>query len=134
MTTAGEPVRIWADALLALRLLAQDPHGLGGIVVRAGPGPVRDAWIERLRDALGPERAFRRMPPGIGDEGLLGGLDLAATLSAGRPVTRTGLLAAADGGVIVVPMAERLEPGTAARLAVALDTGRAGPERVRISW
>ncbi|MET0367932.1 MAG: magnesium chelatase subunit D [Methylobacterium sp.] len=128
MTTAGEPERIWADALLALRLLARDPHGLGGIVVRAGPGPVRDAWIERLRDALGPERAFRRMPPGIGDEGLLGGLDLAATLAAGRPVTRTGLLAAADGGVIVVPMAERLEPGTAARLAAALDTGRAGPE------
>ena len=128
MTTAGEPERIWADALLALRLLARDPHGLGGIVVRAGPGPVRDAWIERLRDALGPERAFCRMPPGIGDEGLLGGLDLAATLAAGRPVTRTGLLAAADGGVIVVPMAERLEPGTAARLAAALDTGRAGPE------
>ena len=128
MTTAGEPERIWADALLALRLLAKDPHGLGGIVVRAGPGPVRDAWIERLRDALGPERPFRRMPPGIGDDSLLGGLDLAATLSAGRPVTRTGLLAAADGGVIVVPMAERLEPGTAARLAAALDTGRAGPE------
>ena len=128
MTTAGEPERVWADALLALRLLAQDPHGLGGIVVRSGPGPVREAWIERLRYALGTERPFRRMPPGIGDEGLLGGLDLAATLAAGRPVTRTGLLAAADGGVIVVPMAERLEAGTAARLAAALDTGRAGPE------
>lgn len=128
MTEAPEPERIWADALLALRLLAEDPHGLGGIVVRAAPGPVREAWLDRLREALGPTRAFRRMPPGIGDEGLLGGLDLAATLSSGRPVTRTGLLAAADGGVIVVPMAERLEPGTAARLAAALDTGRAGPE------
>lgn len=126
--TGAEPDRIWADALLTLRLLATDPHGLGGIVVRAAPGPVRDAWLDRLREAIGPERPFRRMPPGIGDEGLLGGLDLAATLSSGRPVLRTGLLAAADGGVIVVPMAERLEPGTAARLATALDTGCAGPE------
>ncbi len=43
-------------------------------------------------------------------------------------MAQAGLLAEADGGVIVVPMAERLEPGTAARLAAALDTGRAGPD------
>ncbi|MFD1283254.1 magnesium chelatase ATPase subunit D, partial [Methylobacterium goesingense] len=55
---------------------------------------------------------------------LLGGIDLAATLAAGRPVTEAGLLAEADGGLLVVPMAERLTPGTAARLAGALDTGR----------
>lgn len=126
--TGPAPDRIWADALLALRLFASDPHGFGGVVLRAAPGPVREAWLDRLRAALKPGTPFRRMPPGIGDEGLLGGLDLAATLSAGRPVTQTGLLAAADGGVIVVPMAERLEPGIAARLAAALDTGRAGPE------
>lgn len=118
----------WSDALLAARLLAADPHGLGGAVVRAGPGPVRDRWLDRLREALGPDRPWRRMPPGIGDERLLGGIDLAATLSAGRPVAQAGLLAEAEGGVIVVPMAERLEPGTAARLAAALDTGRAGPD------
>jgi magnesium chelatase subunit D len=119
---------VWADALLALRLLAADPPGLGGAVVRAAPGPVRDAWLDRLRDALGPECRWKRMPPGIGDERLLGGLDLAATLSAGRPMTQAGLLAEADGGIVVVPMAERLEPGTAARLAAALDTGQAGPD------
>ncbi|MCJ2074078.1 magnesium chelatase ATPase subunit D, partial [Methylobacterium sp. E-016] len=54
---------------------------------------------------------------------LLGGLDLAATLSAGRPMAQAGLLAEADGGLVVVPMAERLSLGTAARLAAALDTG-----------
>lgn len=118
----------WADALLALQLVAADPHSLGGAVIRAAPGPVRDAWLDRLRAALGPERPWRRMPPGTGDDGLLGGLDLAATLAAGRPVAQAGLLAGADRGVIVVPMAERLEAGTAARLAAALDTGRAGPD------
>ena len=119
---------LWADALLALRLVAGDPHGLGGCVVRAAPGQIRDLWLDRLREALGAERPWRRMPPGIGDERLLGGLDLTATLSAGRPVIQAGLMAEADQGVIVVPMAERLEPGIAARLAVALDTGRVGPE------
>lgn len=119
---------LWADALLAARLVASDPHGLGGCVLRAAPGPVRDLWLERLRDALGAGRPWRRMPPGIGDERLLGGLDLTATLSAGRPVIQAGLMAEADRGVIVVPMAERLEPGIAARLAAALDTGRVGPD------
>ncbi len=119
---------LWAEALLALRLVASDPHGLGGCVVRAAPGPIRDLWLDRLREALGAERPWRRMPPGIGDERLLGGLDLTATLSAGRPVIQAGLMAEADRGVIVVPMAERLEPGIAARLAVALDTGRVGSE------
>lgn len=118
----------WADALLALQLVAADPHSLGGAVIRAAPGPVRDAWLDRLRAALGPERPWRRMPPGTGDDGLLGGLDLAATLAAGRPVAQAGLLAGADRGVIVVPMAERLEASTAARLAAALDTGHAGPD------
>ncbi|MDP4024883.1 VWA domain-containing protein [Methylobacterium sp. NEAU 140] len=123
--------RVWADALLAADLLANDPHGLGGAVVRAAPGPVRDAWLAALRAALPADTPWRRMPPGIGDDGLLGGLDLAATLAAGRPVTRPGLLAEAEGGVLVAPMAERLPPGTAGRLAAALDTGRAGDTPAR---
>ena len=43
---------------------------------------------------------------------LLGGLDLAATLRAGRPMPQRGLLAEADGGVLVLAMAERLAAGT----------------------
>ena len=45
-----------------------------------------------------------------------GGVDLAATLSRGRIVSEKGVLAAADGGVLVVPMAERLS--IAARTAL----------------
>jgi magnesium chelatase subunit D len=84
-----------------------------------------------MRAALPPATPWRRLPPGIGDDGLLGGLDLAAALAAGRPVTRAGLLAEADGGLIVVPMAERLPPGTASRLAAALDTGTASERGAR---
>lgn len=119
----------WARALRVAQCAARDPHACGGVVVRAGAGPVRDLWLDRLADALGPGRPFRRMPAGIADDRLLGGLDLAATLAAGRPVAQTGLLAEADGGLVVVPMAERLSSGTAARLAAALDAGVIRAER-----
>ena len=119
----------WSLALRVARLAAADPHGGGGVVVRAGAGPVRDRWLEHLRGHLSPGRRLCRMPAGIADERLLGGLDLAATLAAGRPVAQPGLLANSDGGFLVVPMAERLTPGTAARLAAALDTGQVpGPQ------
>ncbi len=119
----------WSLALRAARLAAADPRACGGVVVRAGAGPVRDRWLDHLRACLGPGRPVLRLPAGIADDRLLGGLDLAATLAAGRPVAQTGLLAAADGGILVVPMAERLSPGTAARLAAVLDTGSVRVER-----
>ncbi|MCJ2055565.1 magnesium chelatase ATPase subunit D, partial [Methylobacterium sp. J-048] len=123
--------KIWPDALLAARLLATDPHGFGGAVVRAGPGPVRERWRDTLRAALPQGTPWRRLPPGIGDDSLLGGPGAAATVAAGRPVARDGLLAEADGGLIVVPMAERLTPGIAARFTAALDTGTASERPAR---
>lgn len=122
-----DPAGAWDASLRAAALFAADPHGLGGVILRAGAGPVRDRWLDHLRGMLaGP---VRRMPPGIADDRLIGGLDLPATLRAGRPVVQQGLLAEADGGVVVVPMAERLERGTVARLAAALDTGALALER-----
>jgi len=122
-------VTTWADALLVARLTAADPHGVGGVLVRAGAGPVRDAWLAALREALPPSRPLRRMPGSITDARLLGGLDLPATLAAGRPVAEAGLLAETHGGLLVVPMAERLSPGLAARLAATLDDGTVRVER-----
>ena len=113
----------WQDALAALALFAVDPVGLGGIAVRAGPGPVRDRFLALLRDALPPGTPLRRLPPHTGDDRLLGGLDLAATLRAGRPVEQKGLLAEADGGVVLLAMAERVEPTVVARLCAAMDLG-----------
>ena len=111
------------DAAQAAVLLALDPVGLGGATLRAPAGPVRDAWLARLRACLPPDAPWKRVPAGIGDDRLLGGLDLAASLARGRPVAGRGVLAAADGGVVVLAMAERLETGTAGRIAAALDTG-----------
>ncbi|WP_375409591.1 magnesium chelatase subunit D [uncultured Methylobacterium sp.] len=119
----------WRASVRVARLIAADPHGCGGVLVRAGAGPVRDAWLGALRGFLAVDAQVRRLPLGIADDRLIGGLDLAATLSAGRPVSQRGLLAEADGGLVVVPMAERLPAGTAARLAAALDTGTVRVER-----
>ncbi|MBY0335831.1 MAG: magnesium chelatase ATPase subunit D, partial [Acetobacteraceae bacterium] len=123
-----------SDAATAAALLAVDPAGLGGAVLRAPAGEERDRWLALFR-ALLPEGApWRRMPPSIQDDALLGGLDLPATLAARRPVHRAGLLAEAAAGAIAVPMAERLTRALAARLLkgqeehgfalLALDEGR----------
>lgn len=120
MTDAADPA---VDAAMAAALLAIDPAGLGGAVLRGRPGPARDRWLARLRGCLTPGVPFRKLPPGVPDQRLLGGLDLAASLGAGRPVAERGLLAEADGGVLIAAMAERMEPGTAARLAAVLDSG-----------
>jgi magnesium chelatase subunit D len=103
----------WADAVAAARLLVHEP-GLGA-VVRAPAGPVRDAWLALLR-AL----PTRRLPPSVGEDRLLGGLDVAATLHAGRPVAERGLLEA--GGTLLLHGADRLPAATAALLAQVLDT------------
>jgi len=119
----NETAARWRDACLAAALFAVAPAALGGVLLRSGAGPVRDRWAAGLGDWLPEGTPVRRMPHGIADERLLGGLDLTATLRLGRPVAQRGLLAEADGGVLLLPMAERLPPGTAARLASAMDRG-----------
>ncbi len=128
MTDGDESGTAWRRAILAAAAFALDPDG-AGIVARAGPGPVLDAWLQQLRAALAPRAPMRRIPAGITDDRLLGDLDIAATLKAGRPVAETGVLAQADGGVLVLAMAERISPGAAARLAAALDTESVTLER-----
>jgi hypothetical protein len=125
----------WARALLAARLFAGDPHGFGGVRLSGPPGPVRERWLAELRAYLPAGSPMRRMPPGIPDERLLGGLDLEATLARGAPVARRGLLADADRGVVLLAMAETLSAATAARVCAALDRGETLAERdgVRLS-
>lgn len=113
----------------AAALFATDPFGLGGVLLRGRIGPARDAFLQAAMDLLPEGTPLRRVPASITDERLLGGLDLAATLSAGRPVLSRGLLAEADGGVLILPMAERVAQGACARIAAAMDRGMVAIER-----
>jgi magnesium chelatase subunit D len=122
----------WADAVIAAQLFAVDPRGTG-VLVRARPGPVRERWIAFLRAALPPEQPFKHLPLHIADGRLLGGLDLGATLLAGRPVAERGLLAEADGGVLSLTMAERLPASTTVHLTAAMDAQETRMERDGLS-
>jgi magnesium chelatase subunit D len=110
------------EAATIAALLAVDPVGLGGVALRAPACAERDAWLALLRDLLPPGTPLRRVPLNISDTALLGGLDLGATLQAGRPVALQGLLAQANGGVLLLAMAERMTAAAAARFGNVLDT------------
>jgi magnesium chelatase subunit D len=123
----------WADALRAAALIAVDPVGLGGVALIAQHGPVRERWIALLRSLLPPDTPVRRVPLHVRDDRLIGGLDLSATLQSGRPVAQTGLMVEADGGLLMLAMAERISESTAARLCAALDTGEVALARDGLS-
>jgi len=118
-----------ADAALAAALFAIDPAALGGVALRALHGPVRTAWIEQARSCIPTGTPWRRVPVHATDGALLGGLDLAATLHAGRPQAQHGLLAQAHGGIVQLLMAERISALAAARVTAALDLGMLSLER-----
>lgn len=123
MSPEDHTLNAWSQARLAAALLAVDP-GLGGAVLTARAGPAREDWISYYRGLMSDEIAWRRIPAGVNDEALLGGIDLAATLNTGKAIRRGGLLDDIRGGVGLLAMAERAEAGLAGRLCAALDSDR----------
>ena len=111
-----------SDAAQSAAIFAVDP-GTGGVCLRSPLHPARDQWLLMLRQLLPAATPWRRVPFNIPEGRLLGGLDLAATLRANRPVAERGILAEADGGVVILSMAERLTADTVARIAAVLDAG-----------
>jgi magnesium chelatase subunit D len=110
------------DTALACAMLAVDPVGLGGAVLHGAGGPVQDGWIASFRKLIRGRRIFK-LPPHTGIDRLLGGIDVAATLKSGRPCHDSGLLAEANGGVLLLTSAERFGNDKAALIAAAMDKG-----------
>lgn len=122
----------WLRALQVAQLLVIDPHGLGGVILRARSGPVRDRWLAYLNTVAqlgGMRLPLRKMPLGISDENLIGGIDLDQTLRTGKAVLRQGLLAQCDQQLLLMPMAERVEVGAVAKVVSAIDNGFIAIER-----
>jgi magnesium chelatase subunit D len=118
-----------SDAALVASLFAVDPVSAGGVCLRSPVHPAREQWLELLRDQLPAGTPWRRLPFNTPDGRLLGGLDLVATMRANRPIAERGALADAHGGVVILTMAERLTPQTAARLNAVLDAGEVSMSR-----
>jgi magnesium chelatase subunit D len=123
----------WGQADLAIALLALMPERLKGAVFDGAAPELAGLLQDRLVGYLPGEARLHRMPVSITDDRMMGGLDLAATLAAGRPVAETGLLVRAHDGVLIVPMAERLPGRAAAQLARVIDTGECETERDGLS-
>ncbi|MBM3589052.1 MAG: magnesium chelatase ATPase subunit D, partial [Alphaproteobacteria bacterium] len=130
--TLEDSINVLAFKVAAL--LAVDPNGLGGAVLRGPADPLRDEWLEALRKIMPQGAPWRRVPIGIADSRLLGGLDLTASLSSGRPIAQRGLLSESDGGVVILPMAERVEGQTIARIAAVLDQGAVNVAREGVAF
>jgi magnesium chelatase subunit D len=123
---------VWPDAVIAAQLFAIDPIGTGGVWVRSRAGPVRERWLAMVRPALAPSQ-MKHVPLHTADGRLLGGLDLNATLLTGKPVAEMGLLAEADGNVLVLAMAERLSSATSVHVTSAVDARETIVERDGLS-
>jgi magnesium chelatase subunit D len=104
----------WLDALRAASLLAIDPIGLRGIVVRGGRTPVRDQWLQMGRSLLGTESFEARVPLNVDSPALVGGLDLLQTMRTGQTCWAPGLFERAENGLLIFPMVEQLAPDIAA--------------------
>ncbi len=121
--TTTDSASLWQDAEWAAALIALLGHALGGIHLRAPPGPVRDYWLDRVRE-LSRQSVLRKIPANVPEARLLGGTDLSATLEWGKPVAETGMLAECDERIVIAAMAERMPRNTVHHLCAALDEGQ----------
>ena len=119
---SSDSARAWSDAQLALLALQVDPLGLLGAWVRAGHGPVRDLWLGQLQKLI----SCTKVPANTDTERLLGGIDLAATLQTGCLVQQMGLLTQAQGGLVLLPMAERAPSFLVAQMVQQLEHANFG--------
>ncbi|MBO0661751.1 magnesium chelatase subunit D [Jiella sp. CQZ9-1] len=118
---------LWLEAVRALALLAVDP-GIG-LRLAGRTGPVQRTALEHFNKMMPAGVPSRKMPAGTGEAALLGGLDLPASLAKKTPVLERGLIAAADGGILIAAMAERMTAEAAGLIGLALDRGCVSLER-----
>lgn len=129
----GLETSLWQDACLSLELIslmvgdgiAANPPG---IRIKAHAGPVREALMQRL-EAIVSKTVFHKMPIGIDEQKLLGGLDLSATLDSGKKIAEKGLLARCDNEMLILPMANLIASEVISQITSAMDYGHVKLER-----
>ncbi len=136
MATLPLPALVGLEfAQQALLLLAVEPR-LRGMAVGAPAGAGKSSLARGMHDLLcSGDRSvpFVELPLGVDEAGLLGGLDIEATLRAGRRVARAGALARADGGILYADQVNLLPDAIINPLIAAIDTGEVRLEREGLS-
>ena len=128
-SVVGQPL-----AKRALLLLAVEPR-LGGLLMASPSGTGKRRLVKAfasLLEALKPggrDAALVRVPLGVGEDRLLGGLSPEPAAAGPRWRYREGLLARADRGVLQVDHINLLPESSLRAIASALDSGRVRVER-----
>ncbi|MHB8191391.1 MAG: AAA family ATPase [Ferrimicrobium sp.] len=89
------------DIKEALLLIAVDPT-IGGVVLVGEPGSAKTTLARGLGGLLGESCPFVELPLGATEDRVAGSIDLAAALGEGTVAIRSGLLGAANGGVLYI--------------------------------
>jgi magnesium chelatase subunit D len=110
----------WIDAMLTAACMAVAPYTVKGIQVRAKAGPLRDYWLTYYSHLV--RAPLHKIPCNIDEDRLLGGIDIAASLTLGIPRKQAGLLYSISKQTLVIAMAERLQHRSAALITQALET------------
>lgn len=141
MTAPDDPFRSVVGQPLAkraLRLLAVEPR-LGGLLMALPSGTGRRKLVKAfasLLQALSPggrEAPLVRVPLGVSEDRLLGGLSPEPAAAGPGWRYREGLLARADQGVLQVDHINLLPQSSLRAIASALDSGRVRVEREGVS-
>jgi magnesium chelatase subunit D len=110
----------WRDATMAAHILAIGGPDIGGLWLTARASGIRERFLDHLWSITSATPPVR-LAPGATATALCGHLDITRSTSTGRIVWDSGILAAVDGGILVIPMAERLDAAAAAMIAEAMD-------------
>jgi magnesium chelatase subunit D len=123
----------------ALLLLAIEPR-LGGVLISCAgccDGRLTRAFGNLISSEIEADSLHGsqlvEVPVNVGEDRLIGGLDLQRTLSTGIRAMSPGLLARANGRLLFSNNINLLEPRTASHIAGALDTGCVQLEREGVS-
>lgn len=122
------------DCYWAIQLLLHSQGRLGGLHLKGGVSSARDFIMTQLKMAAHiAGKPWKMVPVSVSPGRLVGGIDLASTLKKGLPVRLPGLLSEADGGFLVLAMAERQTDFALSSTGAALDLKAVQLERDGLS-
>ena len=122
---------------MALLLLSVDPR-LGGVLIQGEKGTAKTTAVRGLADLLpghapGERGAFVELPLSATEDRVIGSVDVQSLVADGSARLQSGLITAADGGVLYVDEVNLLADNLVDVLLDAAATGQVSVERDGVS-